>query len=58
MYPGTKDILFTKQQMGHGKIETTLQYAQLLEVNCEDYYSAVAKTVKEACQLTEQDSSM
>jgi integrase len=52
-YHRTRDILFTKQQMGHKKIETTLLYAQLLELESEDYHSAVAKTVEEARKLIE-----
>jgi integrase len=53
LYHRTKDILFTKQQMGHKKIETTLLYAQLLDLDSEDYHSATAKTVEEACKLIE-----
>jgi len=53
LYHRTKDILFTKQQMGHKKIETTLLYAQLLDLDSEDYHAATAKTVEEACKLVE-----
>jgi hypothetical protein len=53
-YHKTKDILYVKQQMGHKKIETTMIYTQLIDFNEDEWVSAVAKNVKEACQLIEQ----
>jgi len=53
LYHRTRDILFTKQQMGHKKIETTLLYAQLIEFGDEGYHSAAARTVEEASKLIE-----
>jgi integrase len=52
-YYKTKDILYTKQQMGHKKIETTLLYAQLVSFESDEYTSAVAKNVNEAQKLVE-----
>jgi len=52
LYWKTKDILLVKQQLGHKKMETTLIYTQLVNFSTEEeYYSATAKTVKEAEQL-------
>lgn len=53
LYHKTKDILYVKQQMGHKKIETTLLYAQLIDFGSDEWTSAVAKTVTEACKLIE-----
>ena len=52
-YYRTKDILYTKQQMGHKQIETTLLYAQLVNFESDDYTSAIAKNVNEAQKLIE-----
>jgi integrase len=53
-YHRTKDLLFTKQQMGHRKIETTLVYTQLLQFEKDDNYTCkVAKNVEEATELIE-----
>jgi integrase len=54
LYHKTKDILYVKQQMGHKKIETTLIYTQLVNFGDEEWTSAVAKNLQEACQLIEQ----
>jgi len=52
-YHKTKDILFTKQQMGHKKLETTLIYTQLLNLNDDEWTCKTAKNVTEATQLIE-----
>jgi integrase len=52
-YHKTKDILYTKQQMGHKKIETTLLYTQLVNFENDEFHSAVAKTIEEARKLIE-----
>jgi integrase len=53
-YHKTRDILFTKQQMGHRKIETTLIYTQLLQFDKDDNYTCkVAQTVEQATELIE-----
>jgi len=54
LYAKTKDILLVKQQMGHKKIETTLVYTQLLNINEEDEYTCkVAQNVEQATELIE-----
>ena len=53
-YHKTKDILFTKQQMGHRRIETTLIYTQLLQFEKDDNYTCkVAQDEKQATELIE-----
>jgi integrase len=53
-YHNTKDILFTKQQMGHRKIETTLIYTQLLQFDKDDNYTCkVAQNIEQATELIE-----
>jgi integrase len=55
LYYRTKDILLVKQQLGHKKLETTLVYTQLVNLNEEnEYHSATAKTINEARTLIEQ----
>jgi integrase len=52
-YHKTRDLLFTKQQMGHTKVETTLIYTQLLNLNDDEWTCKTAKNVNEATQLVE-----
>jgi len=53
-YHKTRDILFTKQQMGHRKIETTLIYTQLLQFQKDDNYTCkIAQNVEQATELIE-----
>ncbi len=52
LYYKTRDILLVKQQLGHKKLETTLIYTQILNLdNEEEYHTATARTVKEAESL-------
>jgi integrase len=54
LYAKTRDILLVKYQMGHKKIETTLIYTQLLNINEEEEYTCKATTSKEeAIELIE-----
>jgi len=53
LYHKTKDILFTKQQMGHKRLTTTLIYTQLIENESDEYTCKVAKTIEEASGLVE-----
>ena len=54
LYARTRDILLVKQQMGHRKIETTLIYTQLLNINEEEEYTCKATTdTKQATELIE-----
>jgi hypothetical protein len=53
-YHKTRDILFTKQQMGHRKIETTLIYTQLLQFDKDDNYTCkIAQNIEQATDLIE-----
>jgi len=51
LYSKTRDILLVKQQMGHRKLETTLMYTQLINVNGDEEYTC--KTATNAKQATE-----
>jgi len=54
LYAKAKDILYVKQQMGHRKIETTLVYTQLLNINEEEEYTCkVATNTEEDKELIE-----
>ncbi len=54
LYSRTRDILLVKQQMGHKKIETTLMYTQLVDVDDNDAFTCkTASNDKEATQLIE-----
>ena len=53
LYAKTRDILFVKQQMGHKKIETTLIYTQLLNLNDDEWTCKTASNVKESTALIE-----
>jgi len=51
-YAKTRDILHVMQLLGHRNIRNTLIYTQLIKLQKEDeFYSATAKTTKEAKQL-------
>lgn len=53
-YAKTKDIIATKNRLGHKKIETTMLYTQLIAFDEEEEYtSKTATTVKEARELIE-----
>jgi integrase len=52
-YAKTRDILLVKQQMGHKKIETTLIYTQLLNLNDDEWTCKTAKNIQEATALIE-----
>jgi len=53
LYAKTRDILFVKQQMGHKRIETTLIYTQLLNLNDDEWTCKTAKDIKQATELVE-----
>ena len=53
LYHKTRDILYVKQQMGHKRIETTLIYTQLLDLNDDEWTCKVAKNVEQDAQLIE-----
>ena len=53
LYNKTKDILLVKQQMGHKKLDTTLIYTQLLNLNEDEWTCRTANNVKQASELIE-----
>jgi integrase len=52
-YHKTRDILFTKQQMGHRNIRSTLIYTQLLNLNDDEWTCKTVTNITEAKQLIE-----
>jgi integrase len=52
-YHKTRDLLYTKQQMGHSQIKTTLIYTQLLNLNEDEWTCKVAHNSTEDTQLIE-----
>jgi integrase len=52
-YAKTRDILHVKQQMGHKRMETTLIYTQLLNLNDDEWTCKAAKDATEATTLIE-----
>jgi integrase len=53
LYQKTRDILHVKQQMGHRKIETTLIYTQLLNLNDDEWTCKATNNTKDATTLVE-----
>ena len=53
LYHKTRDILLTKQQMGHSNIRSTLVYTQLLNLNDDEWTCKGANTITEVTQLIE-----
>ena len=53
LYHKTRDILFVKTQMGHKRIENTMIYTQLLNLNEDEWHCKTAQNVQEATNLIE-----
>jgi len=53
LYHKTRDILYTKQQMGHKRIENTLIYTQLLNLNDDEWICKVSHNIEESKTLIE-----
>jgi len=53
LYDKTKDILLVKLQMGHKKLDTTLIYTQLLNLNEDEWTCKGVTNANEAKQLIE-----
>jgi integrase len=53
LYAKTRDILHVMNQMGHKQIKTTLIYTQLINLENDEWTSAVAKTIKDVQDLIE-----
>ena len=52
-YHKTKDIIYTQRKLGHRNLKNTMRYVQLMDFEDEEFTSAVAGTLQEACQLVE-----
>jgi integrase len=52
-YHRTKDIIYTQRKLGHRNIKNTMRYVQLIDFEHEEFISAVARNLQEACQLIE-----
>jgi len=52
-YHRTKDILHVMGVLGHKRIQNTLKYTQLVNVDEDEYVSRVARTTTDACQLVD-----
>ena len=52
-YHKTKDILYTKEKMGHRRLENTLVYTHLVNFRSDEFTARVAETIEEACKLVE-----
>ena len=50
-YHRTKDILYVKELLGHRDIKTKLIYTQLVSFESDEFHSATAKSVDEACKV-------
>jgi integrase len=54
LFAKTNDILFVKQQMGHKKLDNTMKYTQILNLDHDDNYTCkIAQTIEEDRELIE-----
>lgn len=53
LYHRTRDILLVKQQLGHKKIENTLIYTQLINLQDDEWTCRTATNVKQSKELIE-----
>jgi integrase len=53
LYAKTRDILLVKQKLGHRKIENTLIYTQLINLNDDEWTCRASTSVKESTALIE-----
>jgi len=53
LYHKTKDIIYTMEQMGLSQLKTALVYVRLIAFGEDEFTSAVAKDIQEACKLIE-----
>ena len=56
LYNLTRDYLLVKQKMGHRRLEQTMTYIHIIADGFDDnnFTTATAKTVEEACKLLEE----
>ena len=52
-YHRTKDILYVMNFLGHKRIQNTLKYTHLVNLEQDEYVSRVAKSTVEVCQLVD-----
>jgi integrase len=52
-YHRTRDIIYTQRKLGHRNLKNTMRYVQLIDFEHEEFTSAVARNLQEACQLVE-----
>ncbi|MDH5389828.1 MAG: site-specific integrase, partial [Candidatus Bathyarchaeota archaeon] len=52
-YHRTKDIVYTQRVLGHRSLKNTMRYVQLIDFEEDEFTSAVARNLQEACQLIE-----
>jgi len=53
LYNATRDILRVKNDLGHRSIQNTLRYTHVVNFRDDEYHSATARTIEEACKLVE-----
>jgi integrase len=53
LYYNTRDILRVKTDLGHRNIQNTLKYTHVVNFKDDEYHSATARTLDEACKLIE-----
>ena len=51
LYHKTKLILLVKEKLGHKDIDNTLIYTHLVNFSEDEYVTATASTVEDACKL-------
>jgi len=52
-YHRTKDILHVINVLGYKRIQNTLKYTQLVNIDQDEYVSRVARATAEGCQLVD-----
>jgi len=53
LYYRTKDILLVKRQLGHKRLENTLIYTHIVNLQDDEYHARTAMTKEEALRLIE-----
>ena len=53
LYHKTKNLVYVQKRLGHRNIKNTRLYVKLVCFEGDEYHSATAKTVEEACKLVD-----
>jgi len=53
LYHKTKNLVYVQERLGHRNIKNTRLYVKLVCFEGDEYHSATAKTVEEACKLVD-----